>query len=340
MTPAERLENLLNGNPVDRPPFMPAIYDLKPSFLKMPPYTFGQNKQDIIDALLYEADQLQADSLTAAYDIYNIEAEAVGASVLRDPKMPMPEIAGPILSSMEELDELEAIDATAGRMEIFIQAALHVLQRYGSNIPVRGGVSGPFTMATRIYPKDTLLLDTVMDPVKIFPLLRFCTDTIKIYAKALAETGAGVVVFDSFVSPPMLSPEIYRDLVLPFHREIFQFLESLGVNQRTLIIGGNTLPIISDVVSTGATQFLLDFSIPLEAARDCLQEYPDRVFRVNLPPSAFRAQYAGDLKDVVNRTLQSLKDCQNLIMGTGILPADALPGRILAARKQIIEFYN
>jgi uroporphyrinogen decarboxylase len=319
---------------------MPAIYDLKPTFLNVPPFTFGQGTQDIIDALIFEADQLQADSLTAAYDIYNIEAEAVGCSVLRDPRLPMPEIERPIISSLDALEDLGRIEGTAGRMEIFVQGAVHMLQRYGGRIPVRGGVSGPFTMATRIYPKDTLLMETVMNPEKTIPLLRFCTNTIKTYAKAFADTGSGVVVFDSFVSPPMLSPEIYRDLVLPFHREIFQFLENLGVEQRTLIIGGDTLPLIPEIFSTGATQFLLDFTIPLEAARDVLQEYPDRVFRVNLPPSAFRPQYSGDLSDIVNRTLQSLKDCPNLIMGTGILPIDALPERILAAKRQIIEFYN
>ncbi len=340
MTPAERLENLLNGKPVDRPPFMPAIYDLKPSLLNVPAHTFGQEPQEIIDALIYEADQLQADSLTAAYDIYNIEAEAVGCSVLRDPKMPMPEIERPIISSLDALETLGRLEGTAGRMEIFIQGAMHVLQSYGGRIPVRGGVSGPFTMAARIYPKDALLLETVMNPEKIIPLLEFCTHTIKVYAKAFADAGAGVVVFDSFVSPPMLSPDIYRDLVLPFHREIFHFLKYLGVKQRTLIIGGDTLPLIPDMISTGATQFLIDFTIPLEEARKVLQNYPDRVFRVNLPPSAFGPDHSGELSNIVNRTLQSLKDCPNLILGTGILPGDALPERILAAKKQMIEFYS
>ncbi len=59
MTAAERLENLLNGKPVDRPPFMPAIYDLKSVFLGSAPHTFGQKEQDIIEALTFEAEKLE-----------------------------------------------------------------------------------------------------------------------------------------------------------------------------------------------------------------------------------------------------------------------------------------
>jgi uroporphyrinogen decarboxylase len=340
MTATERLENLLKGKPVDRPPFMPAIYDLKPVFIQASPHYFGQKKQDLTDALVFEAEQLEADSLTAGYDIYNIEAEAVGCSVIRDPKILMPEIEKPIINTLSELENLKVPGAICGRMEIFLEAAAFLLQRYDRSIPVRGGISGPFTMAAKIYPKEALLLETVMNPEKLIPLLRFCTETIKIYAKAFADIGAGVVVFDSFVSPPMLSPQTYQELVLSFHRDIFQTLESLGVLQRALIIGGNTLPILHDIISSGATQFLLDFTIPVETIKNVLQEFPDTAFRVNLPPSAFTSPDTAELKVIINKTLNSLKFYKNLIIGTGILPPDVPPANVLFAKKQIVNFYN
>ena len=287
MTATERLENLLSGQCVDRPPFMPAIYDLKPSFLNRAPHTFGQNEKDIKDALIFEAEQLKADALTSGYDIYNIEAEAVGCRVVRDPKIPIPEIEKPLIKSLDEIDQLNSPDVITGRMGIFVEAANYLLQKYSGNIPVRGGVSGPFSMATKIFPKEDLFMESLMHPEKLLPLLRICTDTIKVYAKAFAEIGAGVVVFDSFVSPPLLSAPAYRELILPFHREIFDFLQELGVLQRTLIIGGNTLPMLPEIITAGATQFLLDFTIPLEAVREVLQEYRQTVFRVNLAPALF-----------------------------------------------------
>jgi uroporphyrinogen-III decarboxylase len=195
-------------------------------------------------------------------------------------------------------------------------------------------------MAGKIYPQGKLLMETATDPEKLAPLLRFCTDTIRIYAQAFASTGAGVVVFDSFVCPPMLSPQSYHDLILPLHREIMQGLEDQGILQRTLIIGGNTLPILPDVVSSGATQYLLDFNIPLEEVKSVLQEYPDKAFRVNLPPSAFGRHNHDELEHTLCKTLNSLGDFSNLIIGTGILPPDVPPANILKAKKQIQEFYN
>jgi uroporphyrinogen decarboxylase len=340
MTAAERLEDLLNGKPVDRPPFMPAIYDLKPAFLQSASHSFGQRDQDIIEALTFEAERLEADSLTSAYDIYNIEAEAVGCSVLRNPKIGMPEISEPLIDTTGEIEKLEGIQVTGGRMGIFISAAENMIQKYGDHIPVRGGISGPFSMATKIIPKEALLMETVVNPDRVISLLEFCTQTIKIYAKAFAEIGAGVVVFDSFVTPPMLSPQAYRDLVLPFHKEIFHCLENKGVQQRTLIVGGNTIPILDDIVSSGATQFLLDFTIPLEEVTTVLQEFPSTAFRVNLPPSPFTARDTVILEGDIDKLLKSLKNYQNLIIGTGILPPNVPASNILAAKNKIVNFYN
>jgi uroporphyrinogen decarboxylase len=319
---------------------MPAIYDLKPALLQAAPFFFGQKQEDIIESLIFEAEQLEADSLTAAYDIYNIEAEAVGCSVRRDPNILMPEIDGPLIGTLEELDKLEAPVSIGGRMGIFVKAAESLLQRYNGSVPVRGGISGPFTMATRIFPEESILMETLTAPEKLLPLLRFCSETIKIYAKAFADIGAGVIVFDSFASPPMISPRIYQDLILPFHRDIFQFLEVQGVLQRTLIIGGDTLPILPDIISSGATQFLLDFTIPLEKIKNVLQEYPDILFRVNLPPSAFISPDTDELGDIIYSTLNSLRSCDNLIIGTGILPPNVPPANVLWAKKQIVGFYN
>lgn len=339
MTAKERLEHLLCGEPADRPPFMPAIYDLKPALIHAPAHTFAQHEGELIRALSFEAEELDADALTVAYDIYNIEAEAVGCTVLRNPQIHMPEIKAPLIHALSEIGQLQEIQKITGRMGLFIQATEKILKRYGDRLPVRGGISGPFSMATKIYPRDALLLETVIDPESVKGLLRYCTDVIKLYASAYAGIGAGVIVFDSFVAPPMIAPDFYHSVVLPFHREIFSFLKESDVLQRTLIVGGNTLPLIEDFISTGATQFLLDFNIPVEKIKPVLQQYPDTLFRVNLSPLHF-THNREDLQRVVYDLLRSLSTCRNLIIGTGILPPDVPPSNILAAKEAIVSFYK
>ena len=78
-----RLIKLLNGKEVDRPPFMPAIYDLKPVLINAQLHSFGQNADELLRALTFEVEELQMEVLTVGYDIYNIEAETIGCKILR-----------------------------------------------------------------------------------------------------------------------------------------------------------------------------------------------------------------------------------------------------------------
>ncbi len=336
----QRLLNLLNFLPVDRPPFMPAIYDLKPVFINAPLHTFGQNKDELIQALTFEAEDLQMEALTVGYDIYNIEAEAVGCKILRNPSIGMPEIEAPIIQHFPGIKALTNLQEISGRMPLFIEVTENMQQMYGDILPVRIGISGPFSMASKLFPHDKLLIESILNPDNVFELLNNCNRIIKLYLEASLKTRAGFVIFDSFVSPPMISPEIYRQLVLPFHQELFQFLKENNVLQRTLIVGGETTTIVPDLIKTGATQLLLDFNIPVEESRELLQEHKNMVFRVNLPPSLFIDNDTSELKSYILNVLNTLKDCNNLIIGTGILPPDVPPGNILIAKKIIAEYYN
>ena len=340
MNPKQRLTNLLNGLPVDRPPFFPAIYDLKPVFISAPFHTFGQSKEEIIRALKYEVEVLQLEGLTVAYDIYNIEAEAIGCKLSCDPAIGMPEIATPFFHTLDEVAELEEFMDIAGRMPLFVSTSETAQKLWGAKLPVRAGVSGPFSMAAKIYPQNKLLMETITNPEGVAQLLKYCTGVIKTYIQALIKTGAGIVVFDSFVSPPMLSPELYRDLVLPFHKELFGVLKDANVLQRTLVVGGNSTSILPDLTETGATQLLLDFSIPIETCREVLNEYKNMVFRVNLPPALFLKQDISELKEYVLKVLKIVGDCPNLILGTGILPPETLPKNISKTKDLIVDYYK
>lgn len=336
----QRLLHLLNGQPVDRPPFLPAIYDLKPVLIDAPLHTFGQNENELINALRYEVNELQVEALTVGYDIYNIEAEAAGCIISRDPAIGMPDVAQALIHSLDETKKLAEFFEISGRMPLFISATQTAQQLWGDFLPVRAGISGPFSMAAKIYPQNQLLMDTLTNTEGLTQLLNYCTNVIKTYLKAYLPARAGIVVFDSFVSPPMISPESYRDLVLPFHQDIFLLLEKNNVLQRTLIVGGNTASLIPDFVKTGATQLLLDYSIPLAHSKEILQEYKNMVFRINLPPALFVSNEFSTLKDYMLNVLQTLRDCQNVIIGTGILPPNVLLQKIIKAKEILVEFYK
>jgi len=337
-TSKERLIQTIELQNNEVPVFCPAIYDLKPRFCNVPPHLFGQNKKEIVKAIENEIKIFDADIITCAYDIYNIEAEAVGCNIKRQKSIVMPEIETPLIFSLSEVDNLEPITHPRGRMEIFIEAAKTINERYGDKIWVRGGVVGPFSMAGGIYPKDKLLINTIMNPEGIKKLLQYCTYCIKIYIKGFLDNGIDVVIFDSLISPPMLSPKIYESLVFPFHVEIFTFITANGSKLRPFIVGGNTLSIMETLTKTGANQFLIDYNVPLGEGKNILEKY-NFAFRLSLPPSLISDNKPNIIAEEVKKIFATIGHHNNLIIGSGILPLHTPFENVLKVKEIIHEFY-
>jgi uroporphyrinogen decarboxylase len=300
--------------------FLPALYDIKASLAKEEGYLFPVSSESLLTALRLEVEELGLSTLTAAYDIYNIEAEAIGSALRRDPSIGMPEIENPLINSLDEIKNLPILTQPAGRMSLFVNAAAKAKVLYGDTHDVRGAVSGPFSMASKIFPREELLIETIMNPEGVKLLLAYCNQCIKLYANEFLKKGCDVVVFDSFVAPPMLSPETYRDIVLPFHKELFSFIEKNGGKKLPLIAGGDTRPLLPYLIESGATQLILDYVIPAEKALECMINYPNIIFRYNIDP-ALVIQGSDESIEIRVKTLVNLfKKRQNWILGTGILP--------------------
>jgi uroporphyrinogen decarboxylase len=335
MTPKEHILELLQGRTVSPLLFLPAIYDYKAKLAGIPPHLFGMKSEDIVFAMERELKESCSEVLTSGYDIYNVEAEALGATIIRNERTGMPDIKEPILRTTDELSKLHRLITPSGRMNVFVDAAKTAVDRWGETIPVRGAISGPFSMASKLMASDDLIMGCIINPDGIKELLSICTQTAILYANAFLAAGAQVIVFDSFVVPPMLSPELYEEIVLPFHKEIFGFLKQNGVVWRPLIVGGDTRQIIPKLVETGANQLLIDYSVPLEEVTDILDKFPDTLFRYNLSPLLMQSP---NVEDVINRVAEVagyLKSKRNLILGTTVLPVSTPLCNITTARMEL-----
>ncbi len=335
--PKSRWEDFYSGCLQGPLLFAPAVYDLKPALVGVPACRFGQDADELKAALEREVEAIQADVLTVGYDIYNVEAEACGCCVRRDPDLPMPLVEEPLLSEPEEVERLKGLPVDpSGRMPLFLDAARWAVQRFGWQIPVRGAVSGPFSMAAVLCRRQGLLAAALEKPGSVERLLSWCTERILAYARGFRQAGAGVVVFDSFASPPLISPRLYRELVLPCHRRLFHQLRESGLEHRPLVMGGNIAPLLSAFPETGATQFLLDFNIPLPRIREIL-ETSSGLFRVNLSPRLVAEGSREEVAEETRKVLGSLRGLNNYLLGTGILPYATPLDNIAAIRRAVLE---
>ena len=306
------------GNVNTRPVFCPAIYDLKPRLANCDPADYARDTNGIVTALEKEINLFNLKVITSAYDIYNIEAEAVGAKVSRRGHN-MPYIESPMIDSPDDISRLKQIENPAGRMNIFIDAAKAISNNY-PNIYVRCGISGPFSMASKIYSGDKLLTDCILNGSKVTELMRFCTDTIKVYMKGIIRNRIDVMIFDSFASPPLISPEIYRDLVFPFHKELFDYLTENGILYKPLILGGNSYLLLDHLTETGANSFLLDYNTEDTIRESIVLKYKNFAFRINIDPSLIINGDMSSIPRYMEYFLNRFGKFKNIIIGTGILP--------------------
>lgn len=117
---------------------------------------------------------------------------------------------------------------------------------------------GPFSLASEIRGMSQFMLDLATGDERVFALLEFAYQVVKRYALAQIAQGAHCTsIGDSPSGPDVISPAMYRRYAYPYVRRLAQELRAEGV-LLAYHICGNSTPIITDMVSTGAAIIEID----------------------------------------------------------------------------------
>jgi uroporphyrinogen decarboxylase len=336
MTGKKRMDALLNGQTVDRPPFAPAVYEHKAALIGVTPSAMSRNAELLEHALSRELDLYEPDVLTVGCDVYNVEAEAAGARVRFFETNDVPSIAERPLRPGQDVRALPIPDPErCGRMPVFLEAGRRIQDRHGADVLVRGALSAPFSMACGLVGDEPMLMALLDEPEWSASLLDFCSVAVEAYGKAFVDRGLGLILFDSQAAPPLVSPSLYRSFILPpTARTIAYFQIDLGVPLVPYIIGGDTAPLLESILATGTNNILCDFRADLPAFVKRLRGEP--VFlRANLDPRLLETAEPAEITAAARRILAIGARHPRFLLGTGILPYDLPPEKVLAVRKAL-----
>jgi uroporphyrinogen decarboxylase len=333
MTPRQRIENLLAGRPADRVPFCPAIYEHKAALVGATPSNLSRDVDLFERALVHEVEIYRPDLLTVGCDVYNIEAEALGCEVRFSTANDVPSISTRAVRPGDAIDRLRIPDpARAGRMPVCLEAGRRAHMRFGRDMIVRGAMSAPFSMACELVGAEAMLTAVLDDPGWVSELLLFTTEVAKAYGRAFVDRGLGVILFDSHASPPLLSPKLYRRIVLPPTASLIAFFRrDLGVPLIPYIIGGDTSLLLDAILETGTNNVLCDFRADLAAFVDRLRG-TDVLLRANLDPRFLMTASPAAVIARAREVLDIGRRHRAFLLGTGILPYDMPLGQVLAVR--------
>ena len=338
MTGRERIERLLAGAPADRPPFSPADYEHKAALVGVSPSRLARDPDLLEQALAREAELYRPDLLTVGCDVYNVEAEAAGCEVRFPETNDVPAVVTRALGPGDEPRELRIPDPEKdGRMPVFLEAGRRVASRLGAALVVRGALSAPFSIAAELVGAEVLLLALLDDPDWASRLLERTAAMAAAYGRAFHERGLGVILFDSHAAPPLVPPRLYEKIVLPPTASVIaHFRRELGIPLVPYIMGGDTAPLLDLILATGTNNVLCDFRADLSAFVTRLAGRPV-LLRANLDP---RFLFAASPEAIRSRTREVLavgRRHPGFLLGTGILPYDILPEKVLAVRDVLDE---
>jgi len=338
MTGLERIRALLAGRGADRPPFLPAVYEHKAALVGSTPSGVARNAELLEAALSRELEVYEPDALTVGLDVYNVEAEAAGARVRFFDGPEVPVIEGRPLKPGGDVGLLPLPDPErSGRMPLFLEAGRRLQAYAGREVLVRGALSAPFSMAAELVGDEPLLLALLDQPEWVVSLLDFCAVAGQAYGKAFVDRGLGVVLFDSHAAPPLVSPSLYRRIVLPVTaRVVSYFRGELGVPLVPYIIGGDTTALLPDLLKTGANGLLCDFKADLAGFQARIDD-PAVLLRANLDPRFLETALEAEIEAAAASILAVGRRRPGFMLGTGILPFDLPPGKVLAVRRALVR---
>jgi uroporphyrinogen decarboxylase len=321
MTGLERILATVRFEPTDRVAVIPQIFGHAATIAGVPLVQYLTDAAVLAGCQLSALERYRHDAVFALLDV-NVETEALG-SRLRFPKDGYPSVEKYAIERPSAVAELAIPDPSqAGRMPVLLQAARLLRQELGDRVLVAGCVLGPMTLACQLLGAERALFAAVDEPDSFERLLDFAVDVAVRFGQAQLEAGAHVcVVFDPSASPAVVPPALFREMLAPRLRRLFQALKRPGSPVTWLHIAGPVEPILPLYPDCGVDIANIDYCVDPGRARAAV---PRLCLDGNIRPLAFVDSEPGDITAACRRVLDGAG--AGFILSSGCeIPLEARP---------------
>lgn len=315
--------------------FAPAVYEHAARLIGKTPW---QTSRDA--ALLFQAHAAafrlyRHSPVVVGIDIYNLEAEAYGAEIGEPDGHGLPAVTRYPCPEVRSILQLKPLNATnAGRIPMVLAVGQR-LQRELPEANVSVPVSGPFSLACNLVGFETLLCALVSDPETVRKALCHLVDGQRAFCAAARTYGLGVTIFESAATPPLLSPELFAEVEYPALVRLVEAASELLGRPAPCIVGGNTAPIAEMLFRTGAGYLICPSETDQPAFMSVAARYPEVTVRVNMDPWTLVHGDEDTVRREVERVFQLATGRPRTCIGTGVLPYEAEPERVLRLKQYV-----
>jgi uroporphyrinogen decarboxylase len=309
--------------------FSPSVYEHAAFLIGASPWDVSRDAR-----LLYEAHRKAYDlyghsPIVVGIDIYNLEAEAYGCVVRKPGGDGIPAIETPLLQSLDDARDIRPFKPEMdGRIPMVIEAAVRLRQECRA-ATVLVPLSGPFSIAVSLRGITGLLEDIALRPDDVREFLLGLVDGQTRFAAAVVKAGLDVAFFESAAAPPLLSPKHFREIELPALKETMASVGRIVGRAVPCIIGGDTRPILRDILATGTGFVICPAETDQAAFMRIMDDFPNVKVRINLDPLTVARGPRERLVAEIERILALARRRPNVLLGTGALPYETPPDNVL-----------
>ncbi len=315
--------------------FCPSVYEHAARVIGKRPWDVSRDVKLLSHAHIEAYRLYQHRPVVVGIDIYNLEAEAYGAIVGRAAGNAIPAICEYPCSSVKELITLEPFDPkTAGRIPIVIEAALRVCDNC-PDADVRIPLSGPFSLAANLIGFESLLCEIHTNPDLVAEALKHLVAGQVEFCKEVVRNGLDIAFFESAATPPLLSPQQFRQIEFGAIKEIMRKTAAVVGHPVPCIMGGDTLPILDDILQTGTGYVCCPAKTDQRKFMEKMLAHPEIMVRINMDARAITSKNFRDVEKEVDRVLALTDNIRNVCIGTGCLPFEAEPEVVLKTKEYI-----
>lgn len=263
MTPRERMQAALTGQPMDRLLVSPLILNYAARSLGLKVREFNTSGKNMGEANIacfkkYRHDFVYIFSTTSTL------AEAMGTRMYF-PEDDAPQVMEPFIKSREDLKKLKPVDPDKdGRLPVYLEAVKRCVDAIGDEVFIVPVIGAPFTTSAALRGTETFVKEVYTDPDMVHALMRAATDSVKICIDAYVKAGAVPVTVEPIATGSMISEKHFREFVLPYLKEVYERIHFHGL-PGVLHICGKTKRVIKCMAESGADILSVDDIDLLEA---------------------------------------------------------------------------
>ena len=280
------------------------------------------------EAVLALHERFRTPVMLTAMDL-SAEAEAFGCE-LRMPDDEVPTVVGRRVTCASDLASLPDAQPGDGRTRVHLDAA-RLLAAHTSDVPVLGGMIGPFSLAGRLFGVSEALEATLTDPGPMLALLERATRLLVDYARAFREAGAsGVILAEP--SAGLLSPRGLARFSSPFVGRIVAAAEERGF---AVVYHSCSAKLVHLPGILEAGVHVCHFGAPMDmaAALGCVDGRA--ILCGNLDPTAvFHGSTPDQVAESTRALLQATQAHDNFVISSG---CDLPPGTPIANLERFYE---